>query len=75
MSVNNSVQEFKDKNSVYQLLYNYIVRTRIDFLGTSVSDLSKNVVKRFIEKDGKTCSKEHWRCSCWGGYCEAESNP
>lgn len=47
-----STQEFNEKNSIYFVIFNYIVRNSIQFNGRYPSDLSKNHVKKYIEDYG-----------------------
>ena len=52
MDKNKTYQEFNEKNSIYHLIYNYIVRTMLEFNGKKIKDLSKNNVQKFIKEEG-----------------------
>lgn len=45
-------QQFNQKNSLYLILFNFIITNDIDFKKNQETDLSKKEVKRYIEKDG-----------------------
>lgn len=51
MDSNISYQEFNEKNSIYYVIYNYIVRTQCEFMDKKINDLSKNNVKKIIEEE------------------------
>ncbi len=52
MDVNKSFQEVNEKNSIYYVVFSYIVKTSLEFNGTKISELSKNKVRKFIRENG-----------------------
>jgi hypothetical protein len=51
------IQEFNSRNSLYQILYNYIKKNLKEFQSQKTSDLTKGNVKRYIEVYGILLNK------------------
>lgn len=52
MEKNITYQEFNKKNTIYQLIYNYICRSKIEFNGKKIEDISKIYIQKFIQEEG-----------------------
>lgn len=52
MPKTNIIQEFNEKCSAYNVLYNYIKKTQIEFANKNNADISKKYVKKFIQEQG-----------------------
>lgn len=52
MNINIPIQEFNERNSLSNLIFNYLIKSQSEFYGKKINELSKNYVKRIIQNYG-----------------------